>query len=61
MTASVPRTLVDGVLEAGDDLEVDWDGRNERGSGVASGVYFYQLDAPGHRPVAQAGGSPVGP
>jgi len=36
------RTLVDGVVSAGDH-EAVWDGRDEHGSNVASGVYFYTL------------------
>ncbi len=36
------RTLVDGVRPAGQHT-VDWDGRDDRGAGAASGVYLYQL------------------
>jgi photosystem II stability/assembly factor-like uncharacterized protein len=36
------RTLVDGARLAGAH-EVTWDGRDDRGAGVASGVYLYQL------------------
>jgi 1,4-alpha-glucan branching enzyme len=36
------RTLVDDVYPRGRH-EVRWDGRNNRGQGVASGVYFYRL------------------
>ncbi len=36
------RTLVDGPLSNGPH-KYTWDGRNERGSSVASGVYFYVL------------------
>jgi len=35
------RSLVDGVLEAGPHSIV-WDGRNESGARVSSGVYFYE-------------------
>jgi hypothetical protein len=38
------RTLHDGVLGAGHYTLV-WDGRNNRGAAVASGVYFYKMDA----------------
>ncbi|MDH5271362.1 MAG: T9SS type A sorting domain-containing protein, partial [Candidatus Krumholzibacteria bacterium] len=38
------RTLVDGVLDAGAH-EMTWDGRDDRGRLVASGVYFYRLEA----------------
>ncbi|HSG27503.1 MAG TPA: FlgD immunoglobulin-like domain containing protein, partial [Candidatus Krumholzibacterium sp.] len=40
----VIRTLVNSVM-APDRYEVNWDGRNENGSMVASGVYFYRLQA----------------
>lgn len=36
------RTLVDGAHDSGQYSAV-WDGRNARGDGVASGVYFYRL------------------
>jgi hypothetical protein len=36
------RTLVDGVLPAGPQ-SVEWDGRNNNGHRVASGVYMYRL------------------
>jgi flagellar hook assembly protein FlgD len=38
------RTLVKGVVPAGDQ-EVVWDGRDDSGNLVSSGVYFYQLRA----------------
>jgi DNA-binding beta-propeller fold protein YncE len=38
------QTLVDGVVEAGRH-QVIWDGTNQHGVQVASGVYFYQLRA----------------
>jgi flagellar hook assembly protein FlgD len=38
------RTLADEPREAGAHA-VKWDGRNENGNAVASGVYFYQLRA----------------
>ncbi len=37
-------TLTDGRLEAGYH-RVEWDGRNSDGHQVASGIYFYKLDA----------------
>jgi hypothetical protein len=40
------KTLVDGVRLAGDH-EVTWDGRSDRGSEVATGVYFVQLISAG--------------
>ena len=38
------KTLVDGVNEAGDHIIV-WNGTNEAGKSVASGVYFYKMKA----------------
>jgi flagellar hook assembly protein FlgD len=38
------RTLVQQTQPAG-RYEVQWDGRNERGEHVSSGVYLYQLRA----------------
>jgi hypothetical protein len=38
------RTLVDGFVTAGDH-EVRWDGRDDGGEVVSSGVYFYRLRA----------------
>ena len=40
------RTLVDGPRAAGAQSAV-WDGRNDSAAPVASGVYFYRLEAPG--------------
>lgn len=39
-------TLMDSPQNAG-DVEVVWDGKNASGNRVASGIYFYQLDAKG--------------
>jgi hypothetical protein len=41
------RTLVRGWREA-QHYDVAWDGRNDFGIAVASGVYFYTLQAPGY-------------
>jgi len=38
------RTLTDSEFDAGRH-SITWDGRNESGSGVASGVYFYKLES----------------
>jgi hypothetical protein len=38
------RTLVDGDLAAGEYV-VDWDGVDERGKEVSSGIYFYRMTA----------------
>lgn len=40
------RTLVDGPRPAGAQA-VRWDGRDDRGRGVASGIYYYRLEAAG--------------
>ena len=42
------RTLFDGQQAAGQKM-VTWDGRDERGRSVASGVYFYRLQAPSYK------------
>jgi len=38
------RTLVETTMPAGDH-SVEWDGTNDRGSSVGSGVFFYELRA----------------
>jgi cytochrome c peroxidase len=38
------KTLVNGNLDAGNHT-ITWDGKNESGSVVASGIYFYKLNA----------------
>jgi subtilisin family serine protease len=42
------RTLVDQVLPAG-TYRARWDGRNDAGGAIASGVYFYELASGGKR------------
>ena len=37
------RTLFHGTRPAG-DYSVQWDGRNEMGQVVASGMYFYRIE-----------------
>jgi len=37
------RTLVEGVKDAG-SYNVAWDGMNDRGGAVASGIYFYKME-----------------
>jgi hypothetical protein len=41
------KTLVDGQRSAGRLYEARWNGLNDRGQPVASGVYFYKLMARG--------------
>jgi len=41
------RSLVDGFEPAGEHA-VAWDGRNDRGRAVASGIYHYRLTGPGY-------------
>jgi hypothetical protein len=43
-TGQLVRTLVDGYMEA-THHKVRWDGRNEYGGLVASGIYFYRLSS----------------
>lgn len=47
------RTLLDGPLDAGSHW-VDWDGRSEDGSGVASGTYFVRWSIPGQTRTLRA-------
>ena len=37
------RTLVNGVKDA-NPYTVTWDGKNDRGGAVASGIYFYKME-----------------
>ncbi len=46
VSGRVVRRLLDGPKPAGHH-SVAWRGRDERGVGVSSGVYFYRLDSPG--------------
>ena len=48
VTGRLVRTLVDRKLAA-DNHEVTWDGTNNGGRHVASGVYFYRIMAGKHR------------
>ena len=49
----VVRILVDEQKEAGIYL-ARWDGRNELGQGVASGIYFYVMNAGRYRAIKKA-------
>ncbi|MGB7061573.1 MAG: FlgD immunoglobulin-like domain containing protein [Candidatus Zixiibacteriota bacterium] len=46
----VVNTLVDEPLSAGDH-SVRWDGKNAQGRDVASGVYFYRINAGGYESI----------
>jgi hypothetical protein len=46
LRGTLVRSLSSGILDAGRH-EVTWDGRDNRGLGVSSGVYFVRLVAPG--------------
>jgi hypothetical protein len=46
VSGKLVRTLVDNVLSP-DSYSVRWNGRNDLGADVISGVYFYRLDAGG--------------
>ena len=46
------RTLVNEIRPAG-DLELRWDGRNNRGSQVASGTYFCRMLSDGEVDTAK--------
>jgi subtilisin-like proprotein convertase family protein len=47
------RTLVSGEVTAGYH-EARWDGRDDGGAAVSSGVYFFRLEAPGYRGSTKA-------
>lgn len=47
VSGQLVRTLVDDVKDPGITHEVTWDGANNAGTQVSSGVYFYRLTAPG--------------
>ena len=46
VTGAVTRTLVDDAHAAAGPGEATWNGRDDRGEPVASGVYFYRLESP---------------
>ena len=47
MNGSLVRTLADGGQRAGVFNRVEWDGTDDSGQRVASGVYFYRLESAG--------------
>ena len=52
VTGRLVRSLLDEKLEAGPHTVV-WDGRNERGHRLSSGVYLYRLETPGFSAARQ--------
>ncbi|MFH1501979.1 MAG: M6 family metalloprotease domain-containing protein [Candidatus Eisenbacteria bacterium] len=46
VTGQVVRTLIDGPISAGEHAKV-WDGTDDAGSNLASGIYFAKLEAGG--------------
>lgn len=48
ISGHIVRTLVD-ESQSGGSHRVDWQGKDDRGESVSSGVYFYALDAGGER------------
>jgi len=45
-TGQLVRTLVDGEMTAGRH-RIYWNGKNQAGSSIASGIYLYQIIARG--------------
>jgi flagellar hook assembly protein FlgD len=52
VNGSLVRTLASGTLPAG-GYRVTWDGRDERGRAVASGLYIYRLESGGRHLAAK--------
>jgi flagellar hook assembly protein FlgD len=48
VNGALVKTLVSGALQGGRH-EARWDGRNERGESVASGIYFVQVRSGGYK------------
>ena len=46
MTGQLIKTLV-GQKQAAGYYSANWDGKNYRGQNLASGIYFYRLEATG--------------
>jgi flagellar hook assembly protein FlgD len=45
------RTLVSGVPHQKGEYQVTWDGKNDSGKPVTSGVYFSRMSTPGFNQV----------
>jgi len=50
MLGQLVKTLADGDLPAGEH-QAHWDGTDQNGSALSSGVYFYRLEAEGQGDV----------
>ena len=46
VSGRIVQTIVDAVQSAGQKT-ARWAGTNERGERVATGIYFYRMEAPG--------------
>ena len=45
ISGSKVRTLINGQRPAGNGQQVVWDGKDDFGNSVASGVYLYRIEA----------------
>jgi hypothetical protein len=54
LTGQLVRTIIDRDMEAGQH-KVVWDGKNQKGETVASGIYFYRLEAGDYVSVKKMG------
>jgi len=54
ITGQLVRTIIDRDMEAGEH-KVIWDGKNQKGETVASGIYFYRLEAGDYVSVKKMG------
>lgn len=54
ISGGIVKTLMNEPTQSG-DYSVDWDGKDEMGSDVPTGVYFCQLSARGHSGAAPGG------
>jgi hypothetical protein len=44
LKGQIVATLAEGILEAGNHT-IDWDGRDDNGNALSSGIYFYRLQS----------------
>ena len=52
ITGKLIKTLVNGKKEAGYHLVI-WNGKDEKGRDVTSGIYFYQIESKGFSQIKQ--------